>query len=177
VSLAAVAAARLGGGDLGSAGLLAYEFCVAGSVLGLAVDLRRGDWAASAVAGLVADLGRLEMPGALSERPARALGDPDLAVAIRARDGWVDAGGAPIAEPVAGPGQVPTPIEHERLQAELRAQLAELRASRARIIATGDASGGASSATWTTGPNSAWSRSPSASGSRAGRPPPMPPPG
>ena len=168
VSLAAVAATRLGGGDLGGAGLLVYEVCVGAAVLGLAVDVRRGDWAASAVAGLVADLGTLDAPGALSERLARALGDPGLAVAIRARDGWVDAGGAPIAEPVAGPGQVLTPIEdagvllhdavlleqpallraavaaarlavdNARLEAEVRASVAEVAASRRRLVEAGD---------------------------------------
>jgi signal transduction histidine kinase len=168
VSLAAIAAARLGGGDLGGAGLLVYEVGVGASVLGLAVDLRRGDWAASAVAGLVADLGTLEMPGALSERLAKALGDPGLAVAIRARDGWVDAGGASIAEPVAGPGQVLTPIEdagvlvhdavlleqpallrgavaaarlavdNARLEAEVRASVTEVAASRRRLVEAGD---------------------------------------
>jgi len=168
VPLAAVAAVRLGGGDLAGAGLLLYEVCVGTAVLGLAIDLRRGDWAASAVAGLAADLGTLDAPGALSARLGRALGDPGLAVAIRARDGWVDAGGAPIARPVAGPGQVLTPIEdagvlvhdavlleqpallrgavaaarlavdNARLEAEVRASVAEVAASRRRLVEAGD---------------------------------------
>jgi signal transduction histidine kinase len=78
--------------------------------------------------------------------------------------GWIDARGLPAAAPSTGtelcgiaavghrPGALDDPeivreieraarpaLEHERLQAERKAQLAELRASRARIVAAADA--------------------------------------
>jgi signal transduction histidine kinase len=99
---------------------------------------------------------------------ARALGEPELAVAYRSTGGgWVDATGhalrlppsatklgseeAPVAALLHGQGLLADPefvaeiaraagpaLEHERLQADVRAQLAELRASRARIVAAAD---------------------------------------
>jgi hypothetical protein len=45
-------------------------------------------------------------------------------------------------------------IENERLQAQLRARVAELRTSRARIVEAGTASAAGSSATCTTAPSS-----------------------
>ena len=50
-------------------------------------------------------------------------------------------------------------VGHERLQAQLRARVEQLRTSRARIVEAGTPSGGGSSATCTTAPSSGSSRS------------------
>jgi hypothetical protein len=163
VPLAAIAAVRLSGGDLGETGLHLYEAAVAATVLGLALDLRRRRWAPAAVAGLVADLGAIDGLEPLRERLASALGDPDLQVAFRSGDGWTDAAGAAIPAPSAGPSQSLTPIdedgvlihdallreqpellraaaaaaglavENARLEADVRASVAEVAASRRRL--------------------------------------------
>ena len=51
-------------------------------------------------------------------------------------------------------------LENERLQAELRARLAELQASRARLVEATDGNAAGSSVTCTTGRSSGWSSSP-----------------
>jgi signal transduction histidine kinase len=106
---------------------------------------------------------------ALRERLAQALGDPSLELVHRLDGaGWIDAAGRPAILPagatriVAGgrelsalvhrPGLLDDPalraeiaaavrlgLEHDRLHAARRARLVELRASRARIVATADA--------------------------------------
>jgi signal transduction histidine kinase len=117
---------------------------------------------------LVADLD-LMATKTVREALAGALGDPALELFYaRDEGGWLRPDGRP-AEPPPGatrlaaggrvvaavahrPGLLDDPalvdqvaavarlgLEHERLRAELRAQLAELRASRARVVATGDA--------------------------------------
>jgi signal transduction histidine kinase len=117
---------------------------------------------------LVADLDFMATR-TLREALAGALGDPAIELLYaRDEGGWLRPDGHP-AEPPPGatrlatggrvvaalahrPGLLDDPalvdqvaavarlgLEHERLQAELRAQLAELRASRARVVATGDA--------------------------------------
>ena len=62
-----------------------------------------------------------------------------------------------LAEQVVSAGRLA--LEHERLQAELHAQLADLRASRARIVERATPSAGVSSAISTTGHSSGSSRS------------------
>jgi signal transduction histidine kinase len=119
---------------------------------------------AAAVSELVGRLGREH--GSLRDELASALGDPSLELAYWTPAGWVDADGAPF---VVAEGRATTPIEHvallvhdasvaderelvqavvgaaalaldnERLAAELRASVKELRASRARIVETADA--------------------------------------
>ena len=76
-----------------------------------------------------------ELPGEGSDRAVTLLGAPDAPVAALVHDpallerrALLEAAGA--AARLA--------LENERLQAELRAQLAELRASRARIVTAGD---------------------------------------
>ena len=59
-------------------------------------------------------------------------------------------------------------LENERLAAELRARIEELRASRARLVRAGDDSAGGSSATCTTARRRGWSRSGRSSASPAG---------
>ena len=168
VSLAGIAAVRLGGGDLGATGLHLYEAATAASVLGLALDLRRRRWAPAALPGLVADLGAIDGPGPLRDRLAGALGDPDLTLAFRSGDGWIDAAGAALPVPSARPGQILTPIDEHgvlihdavlreqpellgaaaaavrlavgnaRLEADVRAGVAEVAASRRRLVEAAD---------------------------------------
>jgi signal transduction histidine kinase len=125
-----------------------------------------------AVAGIVADLDEVPVPGTLEAALARAIGDRDLRIAywLPASGRFVDASGATVTEPAESPGRSVTTLvredhrvavvshlatlpdlqrelgsavrlglENERLQAEALAHLADLRASRARIVETGDA--------------------------------------
>jgi signal transduction histidine kinase len=122
-----------------------------------------------ALARLVIEFSDAPAPGGLGALLATSLGDASLQLGYPLSDGRVvDARGqalspAGVATPiVAGghrlallwhrPGLLEDPslpeevaaaarlaLENERLQAELRAQLADLRASRVRIVAAGDA--------------------------------------
>jgi signal transduction histidine kinase len=127
-----------------------------------------------AVADLVVELGDDPRAPGLRETVARALGDPSLELGQAEGDGFVDAGGAPLAVPPLGdagraatilrrggaavgvlvhdPAVLEQPellrgvaaaaalaVENERLAAEVRSQLHEVEASRARIVAAGDA--------------------------------------
>jgi signal transduction histidine kinase len=137
--------------------------------LGVAWSWVRGLRMRGAVARLVVDLSAAPPPGGLREMLAESLGDPSLELAYPLRDGrLVDARGRPLASEgevtalVRGaqelallwhrPGLLDDPglveevaaaarlaLENERLQAEAQAQLEDLRASRVRVIATGDA--------------------------------------
>jgi signal transduction histidine kinase len=120
------------------------------------------------VARLVIDIAESPVPGELRARLGRMLGDPSLAIGYPLADGrLVDAAGQPIvlerdatplirggetlallshragllndprlAEEVARAAHLA--LEHERLQAEVRAELEELRWSRSRVVAAGD---------------------------------------
>jgi signal transduction histidine kinase len=121
------------------------------------------------LARLVVELADAPQPGGLRDALADALGDPTLELLYRIDDGtWVRPDGR-AAEPPADatrllaagrivgalvhrPGLLDDPalrdeltasarlaLEHERLQAAARRQLAELRASRVRVVAAGDA--------------------------------------
>ena len=117
------------------------------------------------VAALVRDLDGAVDAAALREALARALRDPDLVVAYRVEGGLADAAGAPVdpgprACTPAGEGAVLVhdaerlrdralvdavsaaarlTLDRARLEAELRRRLAEVRASRTRIVEAGDA--------------------------------------
>lgn len=121
------------------------------------------------IAGLVVDLAAAPPPGGLRDALAQLVGDPSLRVAYPLRDGQlVDARGEPVADDrpattlVRGehvvavlthrPGSLDDAestdevaraaalvLDHERLQAELAAQLLRLRSSQQRIVAAGDA--------------------------------------
>jgi signal transduction histidine kinase len=129
----------------------------------------RGRRTRDAVARLVVELAGSPAPGRLRDVLAGTLGDPSLQLAYPLADGRrVDAQGRVLplggtvtplvrggrqvaflahragllddpglAEEVAAASRLA--LENERLQAELAAQLEDLRASRVRIIATGDA--------------------------------------
>ena len=123
------------------------------------------------VARIVAELGETPTPGSLESALARAVGDPELRIAYWLPDSgrFVDPHGSLVAEPVASPTRIATPLvrdgrqvavithaasvsdleremgaavrlalDNERLQAAVLAQLNDLRASRARIVETGD---------------------------------------
>ncbi len=120
---------------------------------------------AAAVSELVGRLGQ-ERRANLRDELAAALGDPSLELAYWTPTGFVDSDGAPftvregrVATPVentalivhdaslaeerelldAVAGAAALALENERLAAELRASVKELRASRARIVKTADA--------------------------------------
>jgi signal transduction histidine kinase len=129
----------------------------------------RGRRTRDAVAGLVVELAGSPAPGGLHDVLARMLGDPSLQLAYPLVDGrLVDTQGRQLplegtvtplvrggrqvaflahragllddpglAEEVAAASRLG--LENERLHAELAAQLQDLRASRARIVAAGDA--------------------------------------
>jgi signal transduction histidine kinase len=129
----------------------------------------RGRRTRDAVARLVVELAGSPAPGGLRDVLARMLGDPSLQLAYPLADGrLVDAqgwqlplegtitplvrGGRQVAVLAHRAGLLDDPglaeevaaasrlgLENERLQAELAAQLEDLRASRARIVAAGDA--------------------------------------
>jgi signal transduction histidine kinase len=75
------------------------------------------------------------LPAAGPERAVTVLGPPDAPVAALVHDPVLLERKALLASAGAAARLA---LENERLQAELRAQLAELRASRARIVSAGD---------------------------------------
>jgi signal transduction histidine kinase len=121
------------------------------------------------LARLVVELAETPSPGLLERALAGSLGDPGLRISYPLADGrYVDAEGKPrdpdqtstalvrdgfevallthkpgllddgaLVEELAGAARLG--LENERLHAELLAQLEDLRASRARIVTTGDA--------------------------------------
>jgi signal transduction histidine kinase len=121
------------------------------------------------LARLVVELAQTLSPGGLEQALAASLGDPGLRLSYPLDDGrYVDAHGQPhepgatstalvrngveVAMLTHKPGLLDDGaladelamaarlgLENERLRAELLAQLADLRASRARIVTTGDA--------------------------------------
>jgi signal transduction histidine kinase len=137
-------------------------------VLGVAAGWGRARRTRGSVARLVVELSN-SSAGTLQEALARNLGDPGLRLAYPLADGrYVDAGGralligedttalvrdgVEVARLAHRPGLLDDQglieevtraarlaLENERLQAEARAQLEDLRASRARVIASGDA--------------------------------------
>jgi signal transduction histidine kinase len=87
--------------------------------------------------GLYVDVGGrpLELPGPGAKRAVTVLGDADAPVAALIHDRALLERRALLK---AAGAAARLALENERLQAELRAQLAELRASRARIVRAGD---------------------------------------
>ena len=78
---------------------------------------------------------RIELPGAGSGRAVTLIGPPAAPLAALIHDENLT-GQRPLLEAAGAAARLA--LENERLQAELRAQLAELRASRARIQQVGD---------------------------------------
>lgn len=136
--------------------------------VGVASSWMRARRMRAAIVRLVVDLAESPAPGTLGKMLAERLGDPSLEVGYRLPDGrLVDAHGRPLAlegevtplirggQEVAllshRPGLFTNPglaeevaaatrlaLENERLQAQLHAQLEDLRASRNRIVTAGD---------------------------------------
>jgi signal transduction histidine kinase len=137
--------------------------------LGVAWSWARGLRTRAAVASLVVELAESRQPGALRDALARTLHDPSLQLGYPLENGTVvDTAGRPIVlegavTPLVRGGRAVAylahrpgllddqeqvgavaraarlALENERLQAEVRAQLESLRASRARIVEAGDA--------------------------------------
>jgi signal transduction histidine kinase len=134
---------------------------------GIALERLRLHQTRARMARLVLDIGAAPAPGELRARLADSLGDPGLRLLHPAGGGWIDEHGCGVALPpgatrltaagedvlavVHRPGLLDDPqpadelattarlaVEHERLQAAHRARLAELRASRQRIVAAAD---------------------------------------
>jgi signal transduction histidine kinase len=101
-ALTVAAAGRLAGGSLDSFALWSYNAAVALTAVGLGADLRWGRWTHAAASELVGDLGELGRPGALRDRLARTLGDPDLALGYRTAGGYADEAGRRVEPPPAG---------------------------------------------------------------------------
>src|SRR5215472_14651775 len=123
------------------------------SVAVLVVFLQRR-MAQGAVAGLVVELGQPGQAAGLRAALSRALGDPSLTLAYwgAARVSTViERDGQPVAALIHDPALRHNPglvdsvcaaagltLDNERLQAELRARLVELQASRARLVTAAD---------------------------------------
>jgi signal transduction histidine kinase len=148
---------------------LAQAAALALLVLALIWTWLRGRRTRASLARLVVELAGAPSPGQLEQALAGALGDPGLRLAYpRSGGSYIDANGRRL-DPAPGstqlvrdgvevallshraglfdePGLVEEvaatarlALEHERLRAELLSQLEDLRASRARIVAAGDA--------------------------------------
>jgi signal transduction histidine kinase len=137
------------GEPLGQAGKWALYGVFASVPIAVLVVLLQRRLARGAVAGLVVELGERADGADLRDALARALGDPSLDVAYWFPNGdrYVDRDGQPIAALVHDAALAENAelvqsvcaaaaltLENERLQAALRARLAELQASRARLV-------------------------------------------
>jgi hypothetical protein len=111
---AVLSAAAVTSGDL----LLAYELTLGVAALALAADLRIARWSQAAITGIVVDLGRRPADGMVTERLARAVGDPSLIVGYVVEEGRapVDERGRAITLPGPGAGRAVTPVEHDGRQ-------------------------------------------------------------
>jgi signal transduction histidine kinase len=147
---------------------LAQAAAIVAMTLALAWSAGRPRRTRSRLARLVLDLSSAPSAGGLEPALSRALDDPDLRLAYPVGGGrYIDAeghptvppgsstallrGGIEVARVIHRPGLLDDPglvdalavtarlaLDIERLRAELLAHLAELRSSRARVVATGD---------------------------------------
>ncbi len=148
---------------------LAEAFALIALSLGLAWDWVRARLTRSTVAKLVVELAHSPQPGGLRDALAETLGDPSIRLAYPLSDGrLVGASGESVelegqVSTLARRGRVVAVLSHksgllddpglseevaaaaglglenERLRAEARARLGDLRASRARVVVAGDA--------------------------------------
>jgi hypothetical protein len=95
-ALTVAAIGRLSGGSLDNFSLWTYDTAIALAAVGFAADLRWGRWERAAVSELVADLGELAQPGALRDRLARTLSDPDIDLGFAHAGGYHDEFGRPL---------------------------------------------------------------------------------
>ena len=158
----------LGTGGLDRGLRIAVAAALVALAVGAAWERVRAMRTRTALARLVVELGASPPPGGLQEALARSFEDPGLRLYHAVGDGFLDGEGRAAAPPpgatrlLAGdrvvaalahrPGLFDDPavvrslaatvrlaLEHERLQAGVRAQLAALRASRMRIVEAADA--------------------------------------
>jgi signal transduction histidine kinase len=126
-----------------------YDAALLAAATAVAAAIARERSRPADVADLVVQLGSGSRSGTLRDALARALGDASLEVGFRVGDAYVDGAGRPLALAATGGGRdvrldasVATAVgltaSNARLQAELRAQVAELAASRARLVRAGD---------------------------------------
>jgi len=92
---------RLAGTNSDSLATWAYEAAIAVTAGALAADLLSGRSVRAATTGLVVDLAVWQEPRALRDALSRTVGDPDLAIAYRVDERWVDEAGQPVRLPVA----------------------------------------------------------------------------
>lgn len=162
---AAIGAVLVAGAVVDAAGeetvLWCYQAVLVTTAVALLAALRR-----SAVTELVIDLG--ERRGSLASALARAVGDPSLVVGYRLADGgYADEQGRPVDVPAPGTGRAITAVEgavivHDpvalhgaglgddvaaamrlaldnmRLEADIRARVRDVEASRARLVRARD---------------------------------------
>ncbi len=116
--------------------------------IGFLAALLRSRLDRASVGDLVLELERGVPIGGLRDLLARSLGDPELDVGFWVSDpgAWMDGDGRPFEPALEDERELVRAVgaaahlalENERLQAEVRAQLAEVRASRERIVAAAD---------------------------------------
>jgi signal transduction histidine kinase len=87
--------------ELGTGGVAtwAYDAAIVMTAVVLAGELLSGRTVRAAATGLVVDLADRQEPRALRGALARTVGDPDLQIAYRVRDEWVDEAGQPLRLP------------------------------------------------------------------------------
>ena len=109
-ALALAVVGRIAGVPNESASLWIYDVAVGVTGLGLAIDLRWGRWGQAAARNLAADLGPLVGTGALRDRLARALGDPELELGVRRgrAEPYVDEHGQQMVLPSGAYGRTAT---------------------------------------------------------------------
>jgi signal transduction histidine kinase len=99
VTLSAVV--RLTGTDADSLAAWTYESAIVITAVILATELLSRRSVRAAATGLVVDLADWQEPRALRDALSRTVGDPDLAVAYRVDESWVDEVGQPVLLPLA----------------------------------------------------------------------------
>lgn len=94
--------------------LRAYEMVLIGTAVGLAADLRFGDWRSRAITGLVVELGAAG-DQTMSAKFGRVLGDPTLVVAfpVERGDGYVDEQGRAVVVARAAVDRATTAIRRD----------------------------------------------------------------
>jgi signal transduction histidine kinase len=143
--------------------LWGYEAVLVATAVALLAALR---WDRSAVTDLVIDLGDLPRRGSLTSALARAVGDPSLVVCYQGADGgYADEQGRPVELPSAGAAvtavdsavivhdpvalrgrglgdevaaAVRLALGNVRLEADIRARVRDVEASRARLLRARD---------------------------------------
>jgi signal transduction histidine kinase len=113
-ALASAAIGRLADVDTNSIATWAYDLAMVLTAAALAIDLVSGRSVRAATTGLVVDLGARQEPRALRAVLARTVGDPDLEIAYRVDQAWVDEAGQPVRLPAGeGEARVVTIVEDD----------------------------------------------------------------